>query len=152
MPQPRQRGTRLCRYPTVIQNHAPPAQVLGAAQQQEQNGKPLPTGQRDLLGCRAGFPYSIFLLTPQTLTRRLPARSLVQPPSSPVPPSPAFNTRTAERPGTPGLSSLTLSCGWSRAFSRDGTGHRFSPRRLFVRLIPALAHGEVHTVAYKPRC
>lgn len=87
-----------------------------------------------------------------SLRHRLPARSPVRHPSSQAPPSPAFNTRTTELPGTPGLRQLMLSCGWSQTLACDGAGHQFSLQRLFIGRIPALIHREVHTIAYEPRC
>lgn len=99
-----------------------------------------------------GFPYSAFLLASQIFTHRLPARSPVRCPSSQVPPSPAFKTQTPELPGTPGLRSQVLSCGWSQTLACDGAGHHVSLRSLFMRLIPALIHREVHTIAYESMC
>lgn len=128
------------------------AQVLGVAQQQEQNWKPSLSRQSDLLDCSAGFLYSAFLQAPETSTRRLPTRSLVHHPFSQAPPSPAFNVQTAELLGTPGLRSLVLSCGWSQTLACDGAGHQFSLHCLLMGLIPAFIHREVHTIACKTRC
>lgn len=95
------------------------AQVLGIAQQQEQNCKTPPSKQSDLLDCRVGFPYPVLLLAPQAFTRRLPARSSVQ-----DPPPQALPTQHL----THKLLSYLLPLGW---------GHSCFPAA-GVKLLPAV--------------